>query len=197
MKNIIHKLKNTSILVLACLSSAVVMAEIPVTAQQQLSAMSDSPTTTQSYNALNSAHSELVSKTPQPFWSEKQKKAAEYESKMLKAIKDDPENKKNYANLANLYLSNNKTKKAISAYQDAINHDTNNAKLFAAISIAYLHQSKYSMAKTMAEQAIKLDPEMKHAMKIKEYILAKEEVIAQVEQKSTMPIDSNHKKNIH
>jgi len=174
-----------SLLIIPCLLSSVVTAEIPATAQYQLA----SAKTT--YDAMNTAHNGLESTTTQPFWSAKQKKAAEYENKMLQAIKDDPKNKNNYANLANLYLSNNKTLEAIGAYQDAINHNPENPKLFAALSIAYLHQSKYSMAKAMAEQAIKLDPEMKHAMKIKEYILAKEEVISQASMKSAKPVNLN------
>jgi len=177
-----------SFLIITCLLSSVAVAEIAATAQYQLAS---AKTTT--YDTMNAAHSGLESTTTQPFWSAKQKKAAEYENKMLQAIKDAPENKNNYANLANLYLSNNKTLEAIGAYQDAINHDPENPKLFAALSIAYLHQSKYSMAKAMAEQAIKLDPEMKHAMKIKEYILAKEEVISQASMKPAMQIDLNHK----
>ncbi|MFK5987051.1 MAG: hypothetical protein QM479_16710 [Pseudomonadota bacterium] len=189
----ITKIKLTGLLITLCsMMSSIVMAEMPATVKYQL-AMSNQT----SYDKMNAAHSGLASKTAQPFWSEKQKKSAEYEAKMLKAINDEPENKKNYANLANMYLANNKTLKAIGAYQDAINHDPDNPKLFAALSIAYLHQSKYSMAKVMAEQAIKLDPEMKHAKKIKEYILAKEEVIAQTSKQSPQPVDLKHKKDTH
>jgi len=184
----INKTKLTSLLIVSCLMSSMVMAELPATVEHRL-------TTTEitSHDAMNTVHKVLTTKTEAPFWSEKQKKAAEYENKMLKAIEDEPENKENYANLANLYLANNKTIKAINAYQEAINHDSANPKLFAALSIAYLHQSKYSMAKAMAEQAIKLDPEMKHAIKIKEYILAKEDVLSQASMKPAMQIDLDHK----
>ena len=120
---------------------------------------------------------ESKDKDSQPFWSDQQKQQAKLESRYLKAIADDPDNKKNYAYLAGLYLTNNKTAKAIDAYQDAIIHDTDNPKLFAAISIAYLHQSKFDMAKAMADHALSLDPEMKQVEKINEYIVAKQEAI--------------------
>jgi len=167
----INKFKSISLLIILCLLSSIVYAELPATEQYQFSKTPTEP----------------------PLWSEKQQESAQYEKIMLKAIKDNPQNKNNYANLANLYLANNKTIEAINSYQDAINHDPENPKLFAALSIAYLHQSKYSMAKAMAEQAIKLDPEMKQAMKIKEYILAKGDLLSQASMKPAMQIDLNHK----
>jgi len=140
------------------------------------------------------SYSHTAAEKDAPFWSASQAKAAKQESLLIKKIEQDPENKAAHASLANLYLGNNKTKKAIEAYQQAIIVDADNARLFAGISVAYLHQSKYAMAKAMAEQAIKLDPEMKHAIKIKEYITKKEEVIAQAEGKSSsMPTDPVHK----
>ena len=123
-----------------------------------------------------------------PFWSASEAKAAKQEALLLKTIEQNPESKVAHANLANLYLANNKTKKAIGAYQNAIIVDPNNAKLFAGLSIAYLHQSKYSMAKAMAEQAVELDPNMEHAKKIQEYITKKEAVIAQASSTPKTPI---------
>ena len=169
------------------------MAEMPATAKYQSQGM-----TAASQHTLTQAHSGIETQAKKPFWSEHQQKEAAYETKLLKTIKDNPQTKAAYANLANLYLANNKTKKAIKAYQEAINRDTGNARLFAGLSVAYLHQSKYSMAKAMAEQAIELDPEMKHAMKIKEYIIAKEEIIAQASKtEASMPEDVTHKKMTH
>ncbi|MCK5696928.1 MAG: tetratricopeptide repeat protein [Gammaproteobacteria bacterium] len=134
-----------------------------------------------------------------PLWTESQSNIAKQEAFLLTKITQNPDAKAAYANLANLYLSNNKTKKAIDAYQNAIIVDPNNAKLFAGLSIAYLHQSKYSMAKTMAEQAVELDPNMEHAKKIQEYITKKEAIIAQTSASSNtipsgMPTDSTHNK---
>jgi tetratricopeptide (TPR) repeat protein len=179
------------------------MAEIPATVKSQSGMQSGAATSNMmhssgpSQESLNAAHQGINSKIPEPFWSAQQNKQADYEAKMLKGIKDNPQEKSNYANLANLYLANNKTRKAIKAYQEAIKHDSGNAKLFAGISIAYLHQSKYSMAKAMAEQAMELDPEMKHAKKIKEYIVAKEDVMSKTSQPQTMPKDSTHTKTTH
>ncbi len=138
--------------------------------------------TNSSVEVLNHAHQmandkKTVNKESQPFWSDQQVKQAKLEQKYLGAIKSEPENKKNYAYLAGLYLTNNKTAKAIDAYQDAITHDADNPKLFAAISIAYLHQSKYDMAKAMADYALELDPGLKQVKKINEYITVKQEAI--------------------
>ncbi len=120
-------------------------------------------------------------------WNVNELQAQKREQELFKAIEANPNKKENYANLGHLYLLNNKSVQAIGAYQDAINYDSDNPKLFAALSIAYLHQSKFSMAKAMADQAVTLDPSMKHAMKIKEYIQAKEDVIAQTSRSSYVP----------
>ena len=135
--------------------------------------------------------------TDAPLWSVKEPGAAKLEAKFLQQIKDSPDDKAAYANLANLYLIHNKTAKAIKAYQDAIIHDGENPKLFAALSIAYLHQSKYAMAKAMADQAISISPDMEHAKKIQEYIAAKQEAIAQASASdaampNAMPNDGTH-----
>ncbi len=148
--------------------------------------------TNSSVEVLNHAHQtanvkETGKKAPQPFWSDQQVKQAALEKKYQQAIIAEPENKKNYAYLAGLYLTNNKTAKAIDAYQDAITHDVENPKLFAAISIAYLHHSKYDMAKAMADQAIALDPELKQVAKINEYIVAKQEAIKAAQKVNTSP----------
>jgi len=130
---------------------------------------------------LNQVHASIDTKSKEekdkPFWSDDQKQQAELEKRYKQDIADDPDNKKNYAYLAGLYLTNNKTGKAIDAYQDAIMHDPVNPKLFAAISIAYLHHSKFAMAKTMADEALRLDPSMKQVEKINEYIVAKQKAI--------------------
>lgn len=156
--------------------------------------------TSTSMEAINQAHAAVNmsaaeagkdNKKDQPFWSDQQKKQAELESIYLKAISEYPDNKKNYAYLAGLYLTNNKTAKAIDAYQDAITHDPENPKLFAAISIAYLHQSRFDMAKAMADQALLLDPEMKQVEKINEYIIAKQEAIAAASKIPANPTASN------
>ena len=110
-------------------------------------------------------------------WTADQTKQVALEKKYKASILSDPENKKNYAYLAGLYLSNNMSSKAITAYQDAIIHDPTNPKLFAAISIAYLHTAKYGMAKAMADQALKLNPELSGVKKINEYVVAKQAAI--------------------
>jgi tetratricopeptide (TPR) repeat protein len=130
-------------------------------------------------SAINQAHASIKTgdAKDQPFWSKDQLGQSELEKKYKKEIAANPENKKAYAYLAGLYLTNNKTLEAIGAYQDAITHDPENPKLFAAISIAYLHQSKYAMAKAMAAEALRLKPDMKQVEKINEYIAAKQAAI--------------------
>jgi len=141
--------------------------------------------------AANKAHAAInEDKKDQPFWSEKQKKQAEMETKYKEAIAKNPDDKENYKFLAGLYLTNNKTLKAIHAYQDAITHDSENPKLFAAISIAYLHQSKYNMAKSMADEALRLNPKMEGVGKINEYVEAK---LAAIEEASKAPAPASSK----
>jgi len=128
--------------------------------------------------AANKAHASIkADKKDQPFWSDEQSKQAALEQKYKKAIIETPEDKKSYAYLAGLYLTNNKTTKAIDAYQDAITQDSENPKLFAALSIAYLHHAKYDMASAMASEALRLDPELSGVKKINDYVVAKKEAI--------------------
>ncbi len=110
-------------------------------------------------------------------WTQDQLKQAELEKKYKATILANPENKKTYAYLAGLYLSNNMSSKAIEAYQEAIIHDPTNSKLFAALSIAYLHKAKYGMAKAMADEALRLDPKLTGVKKINEYVTAKQKAI--------------------
>lgn len=119
----------------------------------------------------------VPAKEEQPFWSTEQTRQAELEKQYKKEIAENPDNKYTYTYLAGLYLTNNKTTQAIDAYQDAITHNPENPKLFAAISIAYLHQSKFSMARAMADEALRLDPSLTQVKKINEYIVAKEKSI--------------------
>ncbi len=130
-------------------------------------------------SAANQAHSSIKAgkKADQPFWSKDQARQSTLEKKYQAEIAVNPDNKKTYAYLAGLYLTNNKTAKAIDAYQDAITHDSENPKLFAALSIAYLHHSKYDMASAMASEALRLNPELSGAKKINEYVTAKKEAI--------------------
>lgn len=125
-------------------------------------------------SSANKAHAGInADKKDLPFWSKEQAKQSELEVQYKKGIAENPDEKTNYTYLAGLYLSNNKTLKAIDAYQDAITHDSENPKLFAAISIAYLHQSKYDMAKAMADEALRLDPKLEGVGKINDYVEAK------------------------
>ena len=110
------------------------------------------------------------------YWVNKDLDKAETEFR--KAVKGYPESALAYTRLAGFLLSQNKTSEAIPIYQEAIILDPENPKLFAALSIAYLHQQKFNMAKVMVDQALKLNPDMKQAKKLDEYIAIKERVIA-------------------
>lgn len=91
------------------------------------------------------------------------------EKKLQKIIEQSP-SKQAYIHLANLYMANNKNKKAISSYQQATLLDPTDARLFTSMSVAYLHLGFYSMSKAMAEQALELEPALGHANKIIKYI---------------------------
>ncbi len=161
------KIQNTLFISLALISQATIVCA------------NETSNTNIATDTLNQAHTAAHSSEAknQPFWSEQQTKQAALEAKYKKQILEDPDNKKNYSYLAGLYLTNNKTTKAIDSYQDAITHDPENPKLFAGISIAYLHQAKFAMARAMADEALRLDPSLTQVSKINEYIIAKEEAI--------------------
>jgi len=163
------KKQSTLVISLLLLSQATALHANEVAGPETISALSN--------EALTAAHSSDSTAKDQPFWSENQARQAELELKYINRIAENPDNKKNYAYLAGLYLTNNKTTKANDSYQDAITHDPENPKLFAGISIAYLHQAKFAMARAMADEALRLDPSLKQVAKINEYIIAKEEAI--------------------
>ncbi|MCK5809929.1 MAG: tetratricopeptide repeat protein [Cocleimonas sp.] len=132
-------------------------------------------TSVKAHSSPHSAMKQPSEKTAEQLAQDK--KVAEAIAKYKKIIKENPENKKAYRHLADVYLLNNKAKEAIPAYQEAILHDAKNPKLFAAMSIAYLHLGKYAMAKAMANEAVILDPSMENAKKIISYTDKKVKVL--------------------
>lgn len=134
-------------------------------------------------------------------WAENNIKAAQIAFE--KAIELNPEMATGHARLAGLWLTNQENKKAIKAYQKAINADPTNPALFVAIGIAYLHEGSYSMAQAMVNQALEIDPNHLNGKKLQEYVNKKMEVIAQAEQydrkqkKNRVPQDSMHKNVNH
>lgn len=99
-------------------------------------------------------------------------------------VSKNPQSSYAKSKLGAFLLSQNKASEAIPYYQDAISLDPQQPKLFAALSIAYLHQSRYSMAKAMADEALRLAPDMAQAKKLNEYIKAKNQVIEMTEKAS-------------
>ncbi len=120
-----------------------------------------------------SATSRVLQQVDQAMGEQKFKKL---EDKLKQAIINNP-TKGNYVALASLYMSENKNKQAIANYQEATLLDPTDSRLFTSMSVAYLHLSMYKMSKAMAEQALSIDSELKHAGKIIEYIDKKEEVL--------------------
>jgi len=108
-------------------------------------------------------------------WSEQKMEQAELDFR--KAIDLDYNSARAHAILAGLLHTLNRGDEAIEEYQTAITLDSENAKLFIALSIAYLHQQSYAMAAAMADEAVRLDPEMANANKLVEYIDAKQDVV--------------------
>jgi len=119
-------------------------------------------------------------------WSEG--KITEAESQFKDILKKSPNSSIAHSRLAGLYLTQNRSGDAINEYQNAIMNDPENAGLFIGISIAYLHNQRYSMAQSMVEQALKIDPSLANAQKLKKYIDAKNDVLA----KTTIPNDALH-----
>jgi len=132
----------------------------------------------------NGALDSDTQKSAAVLWTSTEQQQAELEKKIKEQIAQNPDQKEQYVRLAGLYLSNGKTARAIKAYQEAIIHDPDNPRLFAAISIAYLHQSKYSMSRAMANEALRLNPELSQVKKINEYIDAKQAIINTASKKS-------------
>ena len=99
------------------------------------------------------------------------------EKDFRKAIEINPESSQAHAVLAGLLQTMNRGTEAIDEYQTAITLDPENPRLYVALSISYLHQQRYGMAQAVANEALRLDPEMANAKKLVEYIEAKEEVL--------------------
>jgi tetratricopeptide (TPR) repeat protein len=104
-------------------------------------------------------------------WLEKKFDASA--AKYREAIEQAP-NAMGYTKLGSLMMSQNNTAEAIAAYQEAIQLDAENPKLFMALAIAYLHRSEFSKASAMTEQAMRLDPDMKNARDMQNYLSEKQ-----------------------
>ena len=108
-------------------------------------------------------------------WSEQKMEQAEQDFR--KAIELSPDSAQAHAILAGLLQTMNRGTEAIDEYQTAITLDPENPRLFVALAISYLHQQRYGMAQAVANEALRLDPEMENAKKLVEYIEAKEDVL--------------------
>lgn len=108
-------------------------------------------------------------------WSEQNMEQAEKDFRQ--AIELSPDSAQAHAVLAGLLQTLNRGTEAIDEYQTAITLDSENPKLYVALAISYLHQQRYGMAQAVANEALRLDPEMTNAKKLVEYIDAKEEVL--------------------
>lgn len=127
----------------------------------------------------------------------KKKKLDRMETQLRELVISNPDSSQAKSRLGAFLLSQNKAGESIPFYQDAITLNPEEPKLFAALSVAYLHQSLYSMAKAMADEALRLAPDMSQAKKLNEYIDAKQQVIEMAEKASSgslTPDDSIHSK---
>jgi Tfp pilus assembly protein PilF len=105
------------------------------------------------------------------FWSEGQLQQAE--STFREAIRLDPEAALPHARLAGLLMSQQRNDEARSEYQQAIMNDPEDPALFLALAIVYLHEKSYSMAQSMVDAALELDPDMENALKLQLYVTSK------------------------
>ena len=120
------------------------------------------------------------------------------EAELRKTAIENPESVNAKVRLAGFLMSQNKTGESIPFFQEAITLTPDNPKLFASLSVAYLHQAEYAMAKAMADEALRLSPDMAQAKKLNEYIIAKQNVIEMAEKTSVSdtitPDDELHNK---
>ena len=83
------------------------------------------------------------------------------------------------AQLANFLMSQNRNKEAIEAYQAAIMASPEESGLFLGMAVAFLHEGRYQSANAMVAQALALNPDLKNAKKLAEYIEKKQQQLAQ------------------
>lgn len=136
-----------------------------------------------SANSSNSEYTNLIVEG-NTFWSKGNLENAK--NKFLAAIDLNDDISTAHSRLANLYLTQNKTSKAIDEFQNAITIEPENAHLFIGIAIAYLHKQHYEMAESMVNHAIELKPDLDHVKKLKKYIDLKKDVL-----EKTASIDIN------
>ena len=119
--------------------------------------------------------SEMLSKEANSLWA--QSKQDEAEKVFLSAIDKDPEDASVRRYLGSFYLSQKENGKAVDQFKEGVMIEPENANFFVGLAIAYLHQSSYNAAHAMAGRALTLDPELKQAKKLQEYISVKQEVL--------------------
>ncbi|MCU7958426.1 MAG: tetratricopeptide repeat protein [gamma proteobacterium symbiont of Bathyaustriella thionipta] len=129
-----------------------------------------------SFQVMADAAQDLV-KEGNRLWSEN--KISQAEKIFRQAIEKQPELVSAHSSLAGLLMTTNRNKEAIEEYQAAIMLDSENAHLYMALALAYLHEQKFSMSQAMANEALRIDPQLKGADKLIEYIDKKQEVIKQ------------------
>jgi len=127
--------------------------------------------------AVASGSGELIEAGKQ-LWADKQ--LAQAEQQFVEAVKLEPASLEARHQLAALYLSQNRSRRAIEQYQEAITLAPERADLFMALALAYLHQQSYGAAQAMVAEALRLEPESKNAEKLGRYIETKLDQLKQV-----------------
>ena len=95
------------------------------------------------------------------YWAENKLDLAEQSYR--KAVEQDAGSIEARKKLGGFLLRQNRFTEAVVQFQAAISLDPSNAKLFVVLGVAYLHQGVYPLAQAAAEEALKLDPDLKAA----------------------------------
>ena len=118
-----------------------------------------------------SAATEQYLKRGQQYWQDK--KVGQAESQFKLAVQADPRSVKARKQLADFYLSQRNSDKAITEFEEAILLDPENGELFVGMAIAHLHKGNRDIAIIMLERALQLNPELEYAESLKKLVEAK------------------------
>ena len=86
------------------------------------------------------------------------------EEHYLKVLELTPNDAMPYINISNYYVKNTKYKKCVKVLEEAFDKDIKVKELYNNLGIAYYATKDNVKAKSMFEQAIKLDPNYIHAL---------------------------------
>ena len=112
------------------------------------------------------------------------------EKSFLKSIEVDPTTTDAYADLATIYIEQDKDKVALQMLQKGLDANPFAADLMAAQAMVYINEGNISKAEEIIEEAEILDPEMELVYVVRQVIDMQKEQLRQQQQRS-----GGHKSN--